>query len=104
MYRSKFNFASTSQISVNAIITTIGATATTSLALQYSTETVTWFALAETSSPQIVIGNTTGSKLGALYSVTSSVKNLGEVWVRVIGLGGNGTADPVFNLVSMYLR
>jgi len=108
IYRQKFNFASSTQLSLNAVVAVAGAAANTKLYLEYSTGTVTWFPVGSeagvTSTPGVTIANTTGAKIGTFTNVTTSVKSLGEVWLRVMGQAGNATADPNFNSVQVYVR
>ena len=106
-HRQKYNFVSSTQIALYSNLTVAGAAAGTKIMLQYSTNTTNWFfAGAATGTPVLTIGNTAGGKMGSYTNVTTTnnLKNLGDVWIRIIGDTGNGTADPNFNSIMMYVR
>jgi len=75
-----------------------GAAATTALLLQYSTDNVNWNAFGSA----VVIGNTTGAKDSSWFNIPAGAKTF--VYVRLVGYGGNGTADPAFSPPTLIIR
>jgi len=75
-----------------------GAAAATALLLQYSTDNVSWNAFGSA----VVIGNTTGAKDSGWFTIPSGAKTF--VYIRLVGYGGNGTADPAFSPPTLIFR
>jgi hypothetical protein len=75
-----------------------GAATTTALLLQYSTDNTSWNAFG---SP-LVISNTTGVKDSGWFNIPSAAETF--IYLRLVGYGGNGTADPGFSPPTLIIR
>jgi hypothetical protein len=97
--RQQQELAGSTEARIVANLTAAGAAAGTALALQYSTDAgTTW----QATSVSLTIGNTTGFKLGSYAALPAGA--LADVRVRIVGSGGNGTADPAFSLLTVQVR
>ncbi len=71
---------------------------TSTLAVQYSTDQVSWFFLDGSSGPSVP-ANTTGLKISSFIDIVQVAKT--DVFLRVIGRGGNGIIDPAFGTIVL---
>lgn len=76
------------------VATANGAT----LTIQYSTDETNWSDLTP-ASPNL---NSTGCKNGEWGVVPAGAKS--DVFLRILGQGGNGAADPQFRLVQLQVK
>ncbi len=77
------------------------AAATAEIAVQYSTDGVSWFYLDGVSGPSVNI-STVGLQVSNWVNIASGAK--GDVYLRIVGRGGNGAADPLFGLITVQFR
>lgn len=77
------------------------ATATATIAVQYSTDQTNWFYLDGASGPSVNI-STVGLQVSPWVNITPGAK--GDVYLRIVGSGGNGAADPQFGLITVQFR
>ncbi len=82
------------------IVTTVGVvgTATAVLRFQYSTDQAAWNDLTSTVGSL----NSTGCKAGAWAAVPVGAKS--DVFIRIVGSGGDGALDPQFRNVELQVR
>ena len=73
-------------------------TATSTLRVQYSTDQVTWTDLPGTS----ISTATVGLKTSTFTAVPAGAKQ--DVFLRVVGQGGDGAADPAFGVSSLQYK
>lgn len=103
-FRNQADLANVTQVRMKAALTVIGSGVTTELRAQYSSNGgANWSDLgASANTPAVVIGNTVGLKVGTWVNVAAGAK--ADVLLRVMGINGNGTADPNFNKVVLEFR
>lgn|SRR3990167_5142128 len=94
--RMKFSFIDVDFIRLVARISTAGFAGSLIFA-QYSTDESIWNTL--TSSIAI---DSTGTKVTSFNVMPVSAK--GDVFIRLVGQGGNGTIDPIIGSVSLEFR
>ena len=70
--------------------------------LQYSSDNVTYAAADTAAAGEVDVGTGTGLKIGAWADVVSGVQN--DVYLRIVGKQGNGTADPVFRQIRVQFK
>lgn len=93
--RAKKDFTDVDKVRLVARVSTAGVAAAV-IQAQYSTDESAWSNLTTNT-----IGlNTTGTKATAWESIPVGAR--GDVFVRVIGSGGDGAADPI--LGNVYLE
>lgn len=97
MHRAKLEFSDVSKIRFSARVNTQGVSGAV-LFLQYSTDESSWSTLA--TNQVSLLG--TGTKVTAWEDLPAGAQ--GDVFVRIVGQGGNGTADPVIGNVILEAR
>lgn len=95
-HRVKADLTDTDKVRLCARVSTAGATGAT-LKAQYSTDESAWSDLTGT-----VAIDSTGTKATAWADVPAGAK--GDVFLRLVGQGGNATADPVLGSVMVEVR
>lgn len=90
--RGKLNLTGATQARVVANQTIAGA-ANAQLKLQYSTDQSAW----TDAGPFVAVGAGTGLKVGAFANLAAGAK--ADVFVRIAGISGDGTADPAFGAI-----
>lgn len=98
--RTKFDFSGYSQFRLLVQVNTVGA-ATSVLFAQYSTDGATWNNLESATTNNIAIA-TTGLKFGSWANIASGA--LFDVFIRIAGQNGNGSADPAFGNISIQVK
>ena len=98
--RLKADLTSASQVRLIVNVATGGA-AGAAIRAQYSTDQSTWNYLDGATGPSVGVG-TTGLKVSAWASVTGAAK--ADVFIRVVGVSGDGTADPAFANVLLQVK
>jgi hypothetical protein len=102
-YRHKADLSQFDSVRVQAGIAVAGAAAGTAVFIEYSLDGTNFFDLGTSAnSPIVTIANTTGSKIGAWTPIIAQAKT--EVWLRVVGVTGNGTADPQFRFINAQFK
>jgi hypothetical protein len=94
--RTKLNLAGFSQARL-VVNVQVGGAAGSVLDVQYSTNQTTWNNL--TSTALTVPISTVGAVASVDRALAAGAK--ADVWLRVVGSGGNGTADPRFGNIDV---
>mgnify|MGYP000378858108 CR=1 FL=1 len=92
---SNFNYA---RLVGNVVVA--GAT-NAQIRVQYSVDETNWFYLDGVDGPKVAI-NTTGHKISTWVNIVSGAKT--NVYLRLVGINGNGAADPRFSSFCLQLR
>ncbi len=102
-YRISYDLTYVSQARLWCIITVAGTT-NAELRVQYSTNNGTdWFYLDGVSGPAVVFGATTNApRVGAWVTLEAAAR--ADVWLRLVGINGDGAADPAFAQISLHVR
>lgn len=74
----------------------------TKIAIQYSTDQSSWAYLDATSGPFVDVSTTTNMVTGAWVDLDSGAKT--DVFLRFVGLDGNGSSDPDFGNIMAEFR
>lgn len=98
--RLKADLTSASQVRLIANVATAGA-AGAAIRAQHSTDQSSWNYLDGATGPSVSVG-TTGLKVSAWVSVTGAAK--ADVFIRVVGISGDGTTDPAFGNVLLQVK
>jgi hypothetical protein len=89
------------QVRLTARVMTPGATGA-KLRIQYSTDSgVTWNYLDGVSGPSITI-DAIGVIASSWVTLASGAK--ADVWLRLVGLDGDGAADPAWGLMTLQMK
>lgn len=91
--RSKIYLGGRSFARMTCHQTVVGASGAI-LKVQVSTDQLNWV-----DGPSVAINGTTGLKVSSLVAIPPQYQT--DVFVRLAGIGGNGTADPQFGLVTL---
>lgn len=95
--RTRFSFIDVDKIRLVVRVSTVGQAGAT-LSAQYSTDESAWSALTTNTIPI----DSTGTKVTAFEALPAGAK--GDVFVRIVGVGGNAALDPVFGNISLECR
>ncbi len=95
--RTKMELTSANQSRFLVNVAVAGSAAST-LRVQYSTDQTTWTDVPGAS----VATNTTGLKVSTFTAVPAGAKQ--DVFLRVVGQGGDGAADPSYGGVALQLK
>ncbi|MGB9677888.1 MAG: hypothetical protein ACPLZ9_04645, partial [Candidatus Ratteibacteria bacterium] len=99
-YRIYYDLTNFTQARLVGTVIVAGA-ANAQIRVQYSTDQTNWYYLDGTSGPYVSIG-TTGYKISSWVNIASGAKT--NVYLRLVGINGDGTADPQFNSFRLQLR
>lgn len=98
--RTKIDLSNLTQARLITRVDVAGATGA-KLAVQYSTDESSWNYLDDSSGPFAII-DTTGLKISSFVNISTLA--LTDVFLRIVGTGGNGVADPNFsNIISQFI-
>jgi len=102
-YRTKADLSHATKARIVVRVTTAGANGfpPASLAGQYSLNESTWYYLDGSSGPYVSIGST-GTIVSSWITLTGNAQD--DVYLRIVGKDGNGTADPVFGLITLQFK
>ncbi len=100
-HRVRVDLTNASQARLTVVRAGGTATANATIAVQYSTNQVNWFYLDGISGPSVNI-SATGLRVSPWVNLASGAK--GDVYLRIIGSGGNSFADPSFGLITVQFR
>jgi len=100
-YRTKVDLTNYRQARMVVNVLTAGATTPAKLLVQYSTDETTWYYLDGSSGPSVNI-DATGVKVGSWVNLTSGAK--ADVFLRIVGIDGDGVADPQFNEITVQFK
>ena len=98
--RVKADLTDAAQVRLLCSVGTAGA-ASAAVRVQYSTDQSSWSYLDGASGPSLGIG-TTGLKVGAWTSFAAGAK--ADVFLRVVGINGDASADPALGHVLLQVR
>jgi hypothetical protein len=89
------------------VMVNIGSTAggaSAEIRVQYSLDSGSnWFYLDSVAGPTVSISGTANAlKVGAWASIVVAAR--ADVWLRVVGVGGDGVIDPTFNIVQLEVQ
>jgi len=98
--RVKADLTEAAQVRLLCSVGTAGAAAA-AVRVQYSTDQSSWSYLDGANGPSLGIG-TTGLKVGAWTSPAAGAK--ADVFLRVVGINGDASADPAFGHVLLQVR
>jgi hypothetical protein len=87
------------------IIVTIGGTAANTgatMAGQYSTDGTTWAYLDGATGPSVSITTVDSLQVSSWVTLTGAAK--ADVFLRIVGAGGDGVIDPIFGLIELQVR
>lgn len=84
-----------------ANIETAGST-NAKLRVQYSLNGTTWYYLDNTNSKPSVAINTTGVKVSGWCVLDSGARD--DVYLRIVGIDGDGVADPAFGHIVLEIK
>jgi hypothetical protein len=98
--RLKVDITASTQVRLLSNVETAGA-ATAAIRVQYSTDQASWNYLDGGSGPSVGI-NTTGLKVSGWVSLAAGAK--ADVFLRVVGINGDATADPGFSSIILQVK
>lgn len=94
--RTKADLSAVDDVRIVVCVAVVGNAGAT-LAVQYSTDQNTWATLTETAGISAL-----NVQVSAWTPIPVGAK--GDVFLRVLGTGGNGTIDPQMKLVQLQVR
>ncbi|MCK4250027.1 hypothetical protein KAX97_01170, partial [candidate division WOR-3 bacterium] len=80
-------------------VTAVGATHA-KIRVQYA-EQITYYYLDDSSGPSVGI-NTTGLKVSTWIDLCDGAK--ADVYLRLVGIGGDGIVNPAFGLIAVQVK
>lgn len=98
--RVKVDLTAAAQVRVLSDVAQIGA-ATAAVRVQYSTDQAAWNYLDGATGPAVSI-NTTGLKVSSWIALAAGAKT--DAFLRVVGINGDGTADPAFGNIILQVK
>ena len=81
---------------------TVAGSASAEIRIQYSTDQSTWNYLDNGNTGLGQNISTTGLHTSSWSNIASGAK--GDVYLRIVGINGNATADPLFGLIQVQAR
>jgi hypothetical protein len=99
-YRTQYDLTSATQARLVLTVTVAGS-ASANIRVQYSTNQSTWYYLDGSSGPSVAISST-GVKTSAWVNLTAGAK--ADVFLRIVGINGNGSASPSFGRIDLQLK
>jgi hypothetical protein len=100
VFRTKKDLSTFSLARIVPNITTAGV-AGSKLRAQYSTDQITWHYMDGSAGPSVTI-DATGVRASSWVSLTTNAK--ADVFLRAVGLDGDGAIDPVFGITAMEFK
>jgi hypothetical protein len=98
--RSKADFSASAQVRLLCDVAQAGA-ATAAIRVQYSTDQASWNYLDGATGPSVNL-TTTGLKVSSWVNLAAGAK--ADVFLRVVGVNGDGTADPGFASILLQVK
>lgn len=98
--RRKFDLRRYTQARVVAYVDTAGA-AGAKLRAQYSTDESAWAYLDGATGPSVAV-DATGVEVSAWVDLEAAAR--ADVFLRLVGIDGDGAADPVFGTLALQFR
>lgn len=99
-YRTRYDMTQVTQARIVAFVSTVGS-ANAQLRVQYSTDASTWAYLDGSAGPAVAI-NAAGTIAGAWVTLAAAARV--DAFLRIIGINGDGVADPVFGSIHVWMR
>jgi hypothetical protein len=99
-YRTKYELASVSQARIVVMVLTAGA-AGAQICAQYPVDQLVWVNLDGGTGPWAAI-NAAGVRTSAFVNLAAGAKS--DVFLRIVGKDGNGSADPAFGQISIQVK
>jgi hypothetical protein len=99
--RLKFELTNATQARLVVDMAIAGAAVPAKLRAQYSTDQTTWNYLDGSAGPSVDI-NATGVRTSSWVTLAAGAK--ADVFLRLVGLSGDGVADPQFSLVQLQAK
>ena len=103
--RTKVDLTGYTQARVTLAVGATAGNAGSTIAVQYATDGDTqsaWVYLDGASGP--AAPSSTAGKGAASGWVNLAAAAKGDVWLRVVGVGGNGTISPIYGTVTLHLK
>jgi hypothetical protein len=100
-FRLKYDLSNATAARLIVNVVAAGAATPAKLRLQYSTDLLTWNYMDDVSGPSVDI-DTTGLKVSGWTTLAPEAR--ADVYLRVVGLDGNGSADPSLGLLQTQIR
>lgn len=100
-HRIKMDLTNYTQARLIVNVATAGAATPAKIRAQYSTDETTWYYLDNASEPSVNI-DTTGTKVSNWIGLAAGAK--ADVFLRIVGIDGDGVADPQFGLISLQFK
>ena len=98
-FRTKLDLSGYEEVRLNAIVATVGLSGST-LSVQYATDCSTWANISATN-PTVSLA-TTSMKTSSWAKLDPNAK--ADVCLRIVGTGGDGLLNPVFNSLNVQFR
>ncbi|MCD6418369.1 hypothetical protein J7M00_06260 [bacterium] len=98
--RTMVDLTNATQVRLTVGVVVAGA-ATAQIRAQYSTDLSTWSYLDGGTGPSVAI-NTAGLKVSSWVNIVSAAQT--DVYIRIVGINGNGIADPQFGLITLQFK
>jgi hypothetical protein len=83
------------------VVMRVAGTATAKLRAQYSTDQVNWYYFDGVTGPSVNV-NAVGLQVSGWVNLANAAKQ--DVYIRLVGLDGNGATDPRFALITLQFR
>lgn len=97
--RARIDLTYASQIRLMARVSTLGYS-TSILYAQYSTDESAWVTL--TTNSLAIGGGSAGTRVTAWENIPTGA--LADVFVRIMGSGGDGVVDPILGTIQLQVR
>lgn len=98
-FRTKLDLSGYDEVRLNAIVATVGLSGST-LSVQYAEDCSSWADISATN-PTVAL-DATSMKTSVWQKLAANAKD--DVCLRIVGTGGNGILNPVFNSLNVQLR
>ncbi len=99
--RLKADLTASAQARLEVDVAAAGASTPAALRVQYSTDQATWSYLDGSAGPSVNI-DTTGLKVSSWVSLVAGAK--GDVFLRIVGINGSGSASPGFSNIILQVK
>ena len=98
--RQRVDLSDATQVRLQVNVNGAGA-AGSQLRAQYSTDQVSWNYLDGGTGPAAAV-DAIGLAVSSWVTVTAGAKS--DVYLRIIGINGDGAADPTFGIIQLQVR
>lgn len=101
IHRAAADLAGATQARLAANVATAGAATPARLRVQYSTDLAAWAYLDGSAGPSVDI-DSTGLKVSSWVSLAAAAA--ADVYLRLVGIDGDGVTSPAFGAVMLQVR